>query len=136
MHNYDIPTVEFSVDLYTRCADTGTWRWVPCTVQSPSRDHIYSKRELCLATVGYGVAASRAIPPAKVIRYRVLARGLVTGLMLADYEWYWDRDSQRYTPVADPWVVWPKVESLPPETRRRVRQLGIVEEDMCCKWCA
>lgn len=49
---------------------------------------------------------ARLIPPREAPRFTVLARGRVTGLVLARDEWEYFPRERSYFPIGDPWDSW------------------------------
>jgi hypothetical protein len=70
-------------------------------------DYAYSAREASALVRVYARAMADQISPREAPRFTVLARGRVTGLVLARDEWEWHQRDREYAPTDDePWNTW------------------------------
>lgn len=129
MRTFDTPTVSFSIDVYVPTDTPGMWVWRPWTDHPPSRDYVYTLAELSTAMRTHATITAHVLPPAKFIRFRVVALGLLTGRMCGDHEWFWDDRLQRYLPAGDPWVHRPNPAELPADVVNLINRLR-------CSWTA
>lgn len=133
---YDRPTVALRVEVpepKPNNPDPSAWRWHALEDVPPGCEYIYSERDLWRALLVYGAAASTCLKPTAHPRFRIIARGLITGRFLAEYVWQWDPFIGRYVPPTEPLIVWPQVHELPPEVVKGAlathQALGSTHED-------
>lgn len=87
----------------------GSWAWAehPRWPGALAHDYAYSAREASALVRAYATTMARLVAPREASRFIVLARGRVTGLVLARDEWEWRQREHAYTPTADePWNTW------------------------------
>jgi hypothetical protein len=133
--SFDAPTVEIYFE-YASHNDTGGWSWALCRQSPVTREHVYTAQELCHTMKTYGTIMSRLIAPGKHTRWRVMARGIESGLARAEWLWAWDDQAARYRPVDTPWLAWPKDPSeIPPRARAAMERLGLMGDESRCKTC-
>lgn len=131
---YDRPTVAFRVEVPKTAPDSpDAWRWYRLKGVPAGCEYIYSARDLRRAVLVYGATAAEYLKPTTHPRFRIIARGLITGRFLAEYVWTWRPIVGRYEPPTEPLIVWPATHELPPEVVRgalATRQaLGSTHED-------
>lgn len=87
----------------------GSWAWAehPRWPGVLASDFAYSAREASALVRVYARAMADQISPREAPRFTVLARGRVTGLVLARDEWEWHQRDREYAPTDDePWNTW------------------------------
>lgn len=86
----------------------GSWAWAehPTWPGVLASDYVYSAYEVSALVRGYACAMSRLIRPQDAPRFVMLARGRVTGLVLARDEWAWVRTTGKYEATGEPWNTW------------------------------
>lgn len=86
----------------------GSWAWAehPRWPGALAHEYAYSAREASALVRAYATTMSRLIPPREAPRFTVLARGRVTGLVLARDEWEYFPRERSYFPIGDPWDSW------------------------------
>lgn len=86
----------------------GSWAWVehPRFPGVLASDYAYNAHEASALVRGYACSISRQMRPQEAPRFVVLARGRVTGLVMARDEWAWVRTSGQYEPTGEPWITW------------------------------
>lgn len=127
-HPFALPTVGLFIDVPK--ADAGTsWHWEGLCDTVPAREYVYSKRDLYRVLVSYGALAAHTLAPQGYPKFRIIARGLFTMRLLAEYVWDWKPCQGRYEPVAEPWIYWPPVDELPEEVRKGAKATGQLPSD-------
>jgi hypothetical protein len=66
-------------------------------------DYAYSGHEASALVRAYATTMARLIRPREANRFTLLARGRVTGLVLARDEWEWRTYEHAYAPTGEPW---------------------------------
>lgn len=86
----------------------GSWAWAahPRWPGALAHEYAYNAREACALVRTYATTMARLIPPREAPRFTVLARGRVTGLVLARDEWEYFPRERSYFPIGDPWDSW------------------------------
>lgn len=86
----------------------GSWAWSehPQWPGVLASDYAYSAHEVSALVRGYACAMARQIRPQDAPRFVMLARGRVTGLVLARDEWSWVRTAGMFEPTGEPWNTW------------------------------
>jgi hypothetical protein len=111
MSCYERPTVEIALDVPTGCPDEtrpAYWEWTPCQLVPPVQEYVYTPEELCRVMRSWGELGSTVLRPSSYPRFRLRARGLVSGTMLGHAVWVWDPIPGRYALQGDLWITWPK----------------------------
>jgi hypothetical protein len=87
----------------------GSWAWSehPRWPGVLASDYVYSAHEASALVRGYACSMARQMRPQEASRFVMLARGRVSGLVLARDEWSWVRTSGQYAPTGEPWNTWP-----------------------------
>lgn len=123
MSAFDLPTVEIALDVPKGCLSephSQDWQWIPCTQIQPAREYVYTPRELCRVMRQYGELGAVTLRPSSYPRFRLRARGLVSGTMLGHAVWVWDALAGRYALQGDLWITWPKPEDMTPEQKAAI----------------
>lgn len=86
--------------------DGGGWAWGEHARFAGvlASEYVYSAREAVALVRAYATTMSRLIRPYEAERFIVLARGRVTGMVLARDEWHWGAGV--YEPSDEPWETW------------------------------
>ncbi|MGI5408183.1 hypothetical protein ACQEV9_15450 [Streptomyces chartreusis] len=84
----------------------GGWAWTEHARFAGvlASEYVYSAREAVALVRAYGTTMARLIRPFEAERFTVLARGRVTGMLLARDEWEWSHGV--FEPTGEPWETW------------------------------
>lgn len=101
------PTANLILTVPTSMGDVG-WTWGEHLRFTGvlAREYVYSAREACALVRAYSVTVSRLVRPAEADRFRIMARGRVTGMVLCQDEWQWNTWARAYVPNDAPWCGW------------------------------
>jgi len=116
---YDRPTVSLRVQVpEPNPGNPNAWRWGSLYGVAVGYEYVYSERDLRRAVLVYGRAADVLLKPTRYPRFRIIARELFTGRLLAEHIWCWEPIAGDYVPPTEPLIVWPDVHALPAEVVR------------------
>lgn len=97
-----VPTVDLSLLVPAAIAE-GAWGWAahPRFPGVLASEYVYTAREAVAVVRAFARALAPQLNCKEVARFAVLARGRVTGMILARDEWAWVNGA--YAPTGEPW---------------------------------